>query len=637
MTRQCLLSVATIFLLFPFALATASFPNLHEFTQESAAVEGWGRTQRGKRADAPVHGETRIGDYFNRRDFNSVTAPVMLSNVGPQNFRVNTTAIGAPLVDLGRALSHYCAPVRSEEERVKIKGNTVLIEVRVDGCDWETAYMNLVEAGSAAIITYAPAALAFCEPGRYSRTRGHSLQDSFTASAQSVPMIQTSPAVAADLIRLLKHTSTSKKELHLLIEPGENAWHTCFDSTAWTVIMRIIVPFAHFVVAATSLNLAVCGGFQKGGTHCWVIFIEMFPAIALCIASLVGMYEGTFLSRDVQNMFYNHFLLSEAVSTLLVARYWRAQATAAEEGFKRGLAEDPQLSWASTVLTCGILCFDVAFSGVACAAHHVSISSVLLPAMSVVYAVLSLKAMVVCCVLFAHSSFKVLNSSISPVSMRHVSVYVMASGVCMVTSLAAIAILVVFQPLSPNAMFVAMAMMNLSRAGTGLCQLFVFLPQDSSILSRRESAAVCPPEEDICLVENGGTPAGLRSRKTRLQPATGLSLDTGLLWAEAHRFRELCAKNERLQRDNERLQVDNERQYTKHIQEQKDRLQRDNGYLQHCLVEEEAKRSQQKKERLQDNLNLSAKVREIRQMLLATGSATPHGPHPPFTRPQKKQ
>jgi len=278
-----------------------------------------------------------------------VVAPIALSHAGPQHyFQFNSTAVGGSLRVLDKPMSHFCDPERSEAERTAINGRTVMLSFDLSGgCDWESAYLNLVEAGSQAILVYSKTGLRV--PGSLHRTRGHDVGAFVDASQKPVPMLHISKEESDTLERHMAVADTQMNDdgepiLHLIIESSENEWALLFDSDAWTVVMRRIVPLGYFLVATTGLYVAVSTEPKRGGTRCWVAHIEMFPAMVLFFVSLAGVYEGDVLPRDVQFAFFTHFLLSETVSTVLVARYWDAQATAAKHGFEHGLAADPQFS-----------------------------------------------------------------------------------------------------------------------------------------------------------------------------------------------------------------------------------------------------------------------------------------------------
>ena len=152
----------------------------------------------------------------------------------------------------------------------------------------ELAYLNLVEAGCQAILVYP--SRQFVEPGFAYTTRGHDEPTNLEASKLQVPMVDILVEVSADLKRrakdnLMRDSEEQYRGLHLNIESVTNNFTILYSSDAWSIVSRRLVPCAHLVVVAASLFLASSGGFTRGGTCNWVIFIEMMPALALALAS----------------------------------------------------------------------------------------------------------------------------------------------------------------------------------------------------------------------------------------------------------------------------------------------------------------------------------------------------------------
>jgi hypothetical protein len=189
----------------------------------------------------------------------------------------------------------------------------------------------------------------------------------------------------------------------------------------------------------------------------------MVPAGALGIVSICGISESTFFSREVQSVFKPGFPVAEMVSTILVARYWNAQAEAAKIGYEHTRAADPQRSWKSVVFTVAALGFDVAYSFFKKWNNGLVLLGILL-------------LTIMCTVLFLHSTRKMLDAARAPASARRISAYIVASVVCMIILVTVMFVISTTLPLTPNQSFVSAGILHLTRAGTGLCQVFVFFP-----------------------------------------------------------------------------------------------------------------------------------------------------------------
>jgi hypothetical protein len=104
-------------------------------------------------------------------------------------------------------------------------------------------------------------------------------------------------------------------------------------------------------------------------------------------------------------------------------------------------------------------------------------------------------------------------------------------------------------PLSPNQVFIFVSVLHLTRAGTGLCQLFVFFPYNPA--SKPAAAGQIHPSTDATGAI--GSPGSI-------------SIDTRLLAGESAIVRALTENNGRLEQENARLLE---------IQETNDRLQQE--------------------------------------------------------------
>jgi hypothetical protein len=400
----------------------------------------------------------------------TVRAPAFLSRCGPQQDGTALSRQSRPLHISGRDTHSFCEPVQLAEERAAIDGHAVLVEITPGGCAWETVYLNLVETGASGILIHYAGAADYLEPGRWHSTVGPDLDAIIEAASKTVPMLHLGHSAAKQLSASWHNSTLFEHDvLHVVLELDENPWVTLFNADAWSVVMRRITPLAYFVVAATCTYLIAHTGFRAGSTQQWVIFIEFFPALILCVASLVGMFEGEILSRDKLNLFGSHFLFVEAASTVMVARYWTAQAAAAESCFQDGLAPDPQLSWNSQVLTLCAVGTDILFS----------ITGSLGTTSTVMYVLYALVATVlspVYCVIFVRASIRIVQAcNKAPV----VTAYAITSACCIFGQIVALVMFSAAQPLSPTLFFVIFATINISRAGSGLCKLFVFLPRSS--------------------------------------------------------------------------------------------------------------------------------------------------------------
>jgi hypothetical protein len=315
----------------------------------------------------------------------------------------------------------------------------------------------------------------------------------------------------------------------LIIESSENTWAALFNSSSWFVVMRRVVPLAYFLVVAASFYVLLQqasrrGEFVWGSTSCWVVFIEMVPALALGVTSICGLFEGTFFPREVQYFFKTGLLVPELVSTILVARYWNAQAEAAKVGFERARAVDPQQSRKSVVFT-------VAALGLG-AAEMFSRESINWNYLTLV----GLLATIACALVFTHATFKMLGAARAPDSARRISAYITASVLCMVAQVFNMIAISTAAPMSPNQMFIFVSVLHLARAGTGLCQLFVFFPHTPA--SKPAAVGQIHPSTDA--TEAIGSP-------------DSISIETRLLTGESAIVRALTENNGRLEQENVRL------------------------------------------------------------------------------------
>jgi hypothetical protein len=414
------------------------------------------------------------------------------------------------------------------------------------------------------------------------------------ATKSRVPMLEISDDVRDDLKRrLAEHERTTEngnggqQVARLIIGSSNNPWPDLFNGNGWFVMMRLVVPLAYFFVVAASfyvlLQQASLGKFVWGSTSCWVIFIEMVPALALGIMSIFGIFEGTFFAREVQAIFRNGLVLFELLSTILVARYWNAQAKAAKVGYERARAVDPQRSWKSVMFTVAVLGLQVA---TAFFRHSFVPNKVLF--------LTTLLLTIVCVVMFIRATLKMLGAARAPDSTRRISAYISASVLCTIIQMAVMIVLSTATPLSPNQFFVSASSGHLTRAGTGLCQLFVFLPCTPVPKPRADVGQIHPLVDAAEAIGN---------------PAPTVSIDTHLLAGERDSVRALQENNDRLEQENARML----RAHQREEKEAKERLQQERtARLQHDNEVAETENKRLKNERAADSsMNHTVKVHAI--------------------------
>jgi hypothetical protein len=216
-----------------------------------------------------------------------------------------------------------------------------------------------------------------------------------------------------------------------------------------------------------------------GSTHSWVSAIEMVPAMILCSHGLLNVEVGDFLSREAAFAFYTRFLLSQCISAVLVCRYWRAQARACKNACESA-PKDPQRSWISRLITMTTLVLEVAFFSMF---HSASAGNAWFHfrTLAVLYSIVAIIIPIVCCIMFVEASFQMLKSTKSPSSTCRITIYIAASMIFMIITCIATVLVTSLNPLSPDGYFALFCAIDFSRAGTGLCQLFVFLPQPRSV------------------------------------------------------------------------------------------------------------------------------------------------------------
>ena len=146
-----------------------------------------------------------------------------------------------------------------------------------------------MEAGALAVLLHANIQKVGA-PGYFAGTVGGDMLANLEATKSRVPMLEISSDVRDDLKRRLAERTAGngngdQQAVRLIIESSKNIWPALFNSSRWFVVMRRIVPLAYFLVVAASLYVllqqASRGEFVWESTSCWVVFIEMVPALVL--------------------------------------------------------------------------------------------------------------------------------------------------------------------------------------------------------------------------------------------------------------------------------------------------------------------------------------------------------------------
>ena len=428
-------------------------------------------------------------------------APVALFAAGPQErFAVEVTVAHAPLASSAwreseasrngvrrrdthvphEPLSYFCEPVQPGATEL-INGSAIIVEMDIRSCSFETAYLNLVAAGATGIFLHHEIFV----PGFWHDKWGHDARNNLKASAQTVPMVEISTSVRDALAQRLAN-ALPDEPVRVTIQPGSNTFTELFHSKSWFIVARCLVPLAYFGVVATGLFVASsqASSFQLGSTASWVVGIEMVPAAVLAIASPLGIYDGTFFNRETQNALRLSFMATELVSSVLVARYWSAVASAFEanrNGERHEDIRDPQLSTTTTVFTIMALCGDFIFTVVVASSSQSSWVSVSMLTLQHGYSALVTVAGIGCLIYFAHVSFRVVRSTNATSSRQHITRYILASCMFMLGPCVVFGILTASTSIPTGTFFAIVAVKHFSRAGTGICQLLVFLQQRSSV------------------------------------------------------------------------------------------------------------------------------------------------------------
>ena len=243
----------------------------------------------------------------------------------------------------------------------------------------------------------------------------------------------------------------------------------------------------------------------------------------------VGVYEELNLPFSLQIMLYSGFAISETVTSAMVTRYWRAQAKALENGFQQHL-KDPQKrgGWLVQGLPALAFAVDVGLSFLMNRFVTSDLGSGFKFKHALgAYSAVAFVATAICGGALLDASLRVLRAPILDATSRRISMYALASTGFTALSLAGWCI-IPFLYKDPSFFLVCMAFPVVGRAGTGFCQLCVFLP-----------AGQC--------------------RHARVQPVVGsgsevVHSETQLLVLETSRLKEcLASERERADAEKDRL------------------------------------------------------------------------------------
>ena len=206
-----------------------------------------------------------------------------------------------------------------------------------------------------------------------------------------------------------------------------------------------------------------------------------------------GAHEGLNLPLALQASLWSSFAISETVTTCLVARYWSAQATVLENGFRQS-ARDPQKSggWLVQALPVCAFAVEAGFSFLFNRFFVLDMGSLQFAHLVFAYSAVAFLATAVSGGMLLSASLRVLRAPILDATSRRISIYALASTGFTAVTLAGYCIVPLLYR-NPSFFSFCMALPLVGRTGTGLCQLCVFLPAGQS----RQGVRVHPVNLDI--------------------------------------------------------------------------------------------------------------------------------------------
>ena len=216
-------------------------------------------------------------------------SPMAYIWAGPSFFQMNTSALSAPLYDMGMLdIDQLCGPFNT----TSFGGRTVLLSQRHLSltCSVQTAYLELVSGGARGIIVFLES--ANWVPGQFVQNRGWGTTELFASKEKAVPMVEISRADGHILRSLL---TSEAQPVHAIISPDENYWVASLGHWAWILVMRLCIPAGHFGVAVVAVVIAMRGRVKMGTTKAWVVYVELVTASILAVAQAMGAgYYDTF-------------------------------------------------------------------------------------------------------------------------------------------------------------------------------------------------------------------------------------------------------------------------------------------------------------------------------------------------------
>ena len=421
---------------------------------------------------------------------------------GPSEFRINTLDTNASLVD-GGDLSVFCNCDGERGDRraraALVKGKTVLVSLsgsvgsHKDGlllcCAPTEAYLNLVDAGSLAVIVFNDA--YYGEPGMRFNGRSWETQDLFAARDKAVPFAEVSRQHGINLREML--SGEANEAVYLLLSSDNNTFIDLFGSWAWILVMRVLVPVGFVWVTAVAFRLACLGpGLVWGTTKHWVVNVELVFAAALAFAQAMGAgyFEALSVPRKVNLIFSTRFSLCGLLTTFLVCRFWRAHAKALGAGKDLATADPQTQGWIGSLVCWALLLLEGVVATLFLLGQENRVVLGIYFAVRIFGEIGALAYLAWSCgsvLLRIHN-----HGNQTSKSKLRMATYLFTSCVFIAMDItASVMILSVVLGLvrhTPVWWFTGSALQSVARIGTSLCQLSVFLPRNSG----RLNASVVP-------------------------------------------------------------------------------------------------------------------------------------------------